>query len=88
MRLIARRRHEVVDQQPLGPEDDPYAAYLIWKAERDAAAAPLVTDDGAEADGAVSAASAAASIESAEPARGSWFRRITALGHVNAARDR
>ncbi|WP_430645592.1 hypothetical protein [Agromyces sp. GXS1127] len=87
MRLIARRRHEFVDQQPLDPEDDPYAAYLIWKAEREAAAAALVTDDG-EAEGAVSAASAAAAIESTQPERGSWFRRITALGHVNAARDR
>ncbi|MEV1130214.1 hypothetical protein [Agromyces sp. NPDC049794] len=27
-------------QQPLGPEDDPYLAYLIWREERDAAAAP------------------------------------------------
>ena len=31
----------MTDQQhPLGPEDDPYLAYLIWRGERDAAAAP------------------------------------------------
>jgi hypothetical protein len=31
----------MTDQQhPLGPEDDPYVAYLIWREERDAAAAP------------------------------------------------
>ncbi|GAA1061033.1 hypothetical protein [Agromyces bracchium] len=87
MRLIARRRHEVVDQQPLDPEDDPYAAYLIWKAEREAESGEPDTElDGA--DGAVSAAASAAAIESTEPARGSWFRRISALGHVNAARGR
>lgn len=48
------------DQQPLGPEDDPYLAYLIWREARDAAQpAPE-----AEAEPA------------AAPARGSWMRRL------------
>ncbi|WP_400999293.1 hypothetical protein [Agromyces sp. GXQ0307] len=85
MRLIARRRHEIVDQQPLDPEDDPYAAYLIWKAEREAEAAALATSDDAD-DTAAAAGSDAR--DSEEPSRGSWIRRIAALGHVNASRDR
>ena len=42
--MSASRRWGTTDE--LGPDDDPYAAYLIWRAERDAAAAA----DGDEAD--------------------------------------
>lgn len=44
--MEARRHRTVHQQDELGPDDDPYAAYLIWRAERDAAAAA----DGDEAD--------------------------------------
>ncbi|MRX45300.1 hypothetical protein [Agromyces kandeliae] len=77
---MARRRHEFVDQQPLDPENDPYAAYLIWKAERDAEAA-AVADDGA-ADG------SDGDDDESEPPRGSWLRRLAARAHVNASRER
>jgi|GEM_PF-2588238 len=79
MRAIARRRHGVVDQQPLDPENDPYAAYLIWKAEREAEAAALTADD--TPDG------VADPTDEAEPARGSWLRRLAARAHVNASRS-
>jgi len=39
--MIRRRRH-VEAQQPLGPEDDPYLAYLAWREERDAGKAEQV----------------------------------------------
>ncbi|MGR0219496.1 hypothetical protein [Agromyces sp. ZXT2-6] len=34
--MVGRRRHQVEDQQPLGPDDDPYLAYLLWREEREA----------------------------------------------------
>lgn len=33
---MVRRRNQP-NQRPLGPEDDPYLAYLLWREERDAA---------------------------------------------------
>lgn len=43
---MQRRRSRMTDQrQPLGPEDDPYLAYLIWREQRDAAAAPPDDDE-------------------------------------------
>ncbi|WP_234659317.1 hypothetical protein [Agromyces marinus] len=85
---MTRRRHEVVEQEPRVPGDDPYADYLAWKAERDAEAAALAaTEGGADAgDGTVSADASGDSDDAA--VRGGWLRRITALGHVNAARGR
>jgi hypothetical protein len=35
---MVRRRNQPA-QRPLGPEDDPYLAYLLWRGERDAAQA-------------------------------------------------
>ncbi|MGR2751404.1 hypothetical protein [Agromyces arachidis] len=35
--MVGRRRHQVEEQQPLGPDDDPYLAYLLWREEREAA---------------------------------------------------
>lgn len=37
--VVGRKRHQVEDQRPLGPEDDPYLAYLQWREEREAEAA-------------------------------------------------
>ncbi|WP_438854916.1 hypothetical protein [Agromyces sp. M3QZ16-3] len=79
MRAIARRRHEFVDPEPLDPENDPYAAYLIWKAEREAEAAALDAAE-APADDDVQPAEP-------EPARGSWLQRLAARAHVNASRS-
>ena len=36
---MVRRRNRTPDQHPLGPEDDPYLAYLLWREERIAAQA-------------------------------------------------
>ncbi|MBM7505153.1 hypothetical protein ACFPER_14205 [Agromyces aurantiacus] len=66
----------MVDQPELGPDDDPYAAYLVWRAEREAAAAAAADLDGTDAAAAVDATAAA-------PARGSWVRRL-AVWHRNA----
>lgn len=44
--MIGRRRHQVEDQQPLGPEDDPYQAYLLWREEREAEAAAARAEAG------------------------------------------
>ncbi|GAA4370883.1 hypothetical protein [Agromyces bauzanensis] len=46
----------------LGPEDDPYLAYLIWREERDAAAR---SEQPSEDEQAI-----------AEPGRRSWVRRL------------
>ena len=45
------RRRKQPDQRPLGPEEDPYLAYLLWREERDTAQAepenaPLTPDTG------------------------------------------
>jgi hypothetical protein len=37
MPAMVRRRNQQPDQRPLGPEDDPYLAFLLWREERDAA---------------------------------------------------
>jgi hypothetical protein len=34
--VVGRRRHQVEDQRPLGPDDDPYVAYLMWRDQRQA----------------------------------------------------
>lgn len=34
---MVRRRNQPADPHPLGPEDDPYLAFLLWREERDAA---------------------------------------------------
>jgi hypothetical protein len=86
--MMTRRRHRVADEQPLGPEDDPYVAYLLWRAQRDAEAAAA---DGAPAD---EAAPSDERANDAAPARSgvrSWLGRLSARRHVNAAggeRDR
>jgi hypothetical protein len=36
---MVRRRNRPPDLHPLGPEDDPYLAYLLWREERDGAQA-------------------------------------------------
>jgi hypothetical protein len=59
-RVAIRRRNRNPDQQPLGPEDDPYLAYLIWREEQDAA---QVTSE-------------AAPDPILEPARRWWVRRL------------
>lgn len=41
---MARRRRHLEEQQALGPEDDPYLAYLLWREERDAAETAPVDD--------------------------------------------
>lgn len=62
--VTTRRRTRTPDQQPLGPDDDPYLAYLIWREARDAAAPEAEAEAEAEAD------------PVAVPARGSWMRRL------------
>ena len=72
---MAVRRHRTVNQpEQLGPDDDPYVAYLLWRAEREAAAAAEAPDD-------------ATAEPTGEPASGrsSWVRRL-AVWHRNAAR--
>ncbi|HKH08596.1 MAG TPA: hypothetical protein VKA62_06555 [Agromyces sp.] len=61
---MARKRRHVEEQVPLGPDDDPYLAYLIWREQRDAAQA-----DGEPGDDSALAAAA-------EPTRRSWIRRL------------
>jgi hypothetical protein len=75
------RRHRTVHQpQELGPEDDPYAAYLLWRAERDAAAAAEAGD--AEGAGDLAAAgdqpiAATAAVSARAPVGfSSWLRRL------------
>ena len=75
---MIRRRRQVEEQQPLGPEDDPYLAYLAWRAERDAKSAEQaelaeVPELGSASDR--TAASDHAAV--AGPARPSWLRRLT-----------
>jgi hypothetical protein len=69
---MMRRRRQVEDQQPLGPEDDPYLAYLAWREERDAKAVDEDELD-PEHDHARAADHASAGV-SAHP---SWLRRFT-----------
>jgi hypothetical protein len=84
MRGITRKRYEVDEQPPLGPEDDPYVAYLIWRAERDAAAAAARGEGTADADENGPEAHAGAHVslagtdrtEQPRPVRGSWLRRL------------
>lgn len=79
--VMTRRRHRVVDEQPLGPEDDPYLAYLIWRDQRDAEAAAA---DGAPAADEPQADEGA---DESTPARSgvrSWLGRLSARRHVNA----
>ncbi|MFD4420918.1 hypothetical protein ACFWN7_05380 [Agromyces sp. NPDC058484] len=60
-----------MDQQPLGPEDDPYLAYLIWREEREAAAqAEAPAEDDA----------------TPEPGRRSWIRKL-AIWHRGGGGD-
>ncbi|WP_136708007.1 hypothetical protein [Agromyces sp. H66] len=60
---MQRRRTRLPNQQPaLGPEDDPYLAYLIWREERDAAERAAQATGDAEVI--------------AEPTRRSWTRRL------------
>lgn len=79
--MVGRRRHQVEDQQPLSPEDDPYLAYLLWREEREAEAAAA---DGASPDGTALDPPA----ETDGPVRAglrSWFGRLSARRHVNSA---
>ena len=75
------RRHRTVHQpQALGPDDDPYVAYLLWRAERDAAAAAAAgdsdsADDVAEAGDRPISATAAVSAR-APVGFSSWLRRL------------
>lgn len=61
---MQRRRTRTPDHQQhaLGPEDDPYLAYLIWREQRDAAerAEPPAQEEPAIA----------------QPSRRSWVRRL------------
>ena len=41
---MARRRRQLEEHHALGPEDDPYLAYLLWREQRDAAVAAPVDD--------------------------------------------
>ncbi|WP_448005123.1 hypothetical protein [Agromyces bauzanensis] len=60
---MQRRRTRATDQQhELGPEDDPYLAYLIWREQRDAAERAEQPSEDLPAI--------------AEPARRSWVRRL------------
>lgn len=70
---MARRRQRMAEAPPqLGPEDDPYVAYLLWRAERDAEAAANAPDSADPAPGPVLPAT-----------RSSWVRRL-AVWHRNA----
>lgn len=57
---MARKRRHVEEQLPLGPDDDPYLAYLIWREHRDAEQ-PGPADDPTPGE---------------RPARRSWTRRL------------
>ena len=87
--VMTRRRHRVTDERPLGPEDDPYLAYLIWREQRDAEAG-LADGDPAAADG----SGADAEVDATAPGRSglrSLFGRLSARRHVNSGgveRDR
>ncbi|GAA2027403.1 hypothetical protein GCM10009819_08550 [Agromyces tropicus] len=78
MQATARRRHHQQDDRPpLGPEDDPYQAYLIWREERDAAARAEAPEGDAD--------------EAAEPVaddpgtpRRSWLRRLASGGRAGS----
>ncbi|WP_353828818.1 hypothetical protein [Agromyces sp. SYSU T0242] len=74
---MARRRRHDAEPPALSPEDDPYAAYLIWREEREAAARAAAGED-------------EVSPAPAEPdpvPRGGWLRRL-ATSHRNAAPGR
>jgi hypothetical protein len=72
---MARRRQRTAEAPPqLGPEDDPYVAYLLWRAERDAAEAADAPETEVPERGPVLPAT-----------RSSWVRRL-AVWHRNAGR--
>jgi hypothetical protein len=78
---MLRRRQRTVDPLPqLGPEDDPYVAYLLWRAERDAAEA-------AEASEAGDADDSATSDSQDDPSSGGprWVSKL-AIWHRNSGR--
>ena len=88
--MMTRRRHRVADEQPLGPEDDPYLAYLIWREQRNAEAVAAAAD-GAPAAEAAQSDERADDAAPARPGVRSWLGRLSARRHVNAAggeRDR
>lgn len=71
---MARRRQRTAEAPPqLGPEDDPYVAYLLWRAERDAAEAADAPESADPTPG------------DDQPASRSWVRRL-AVWHRNADR--
>lgn len=79
--MIGRRRHQVEDQQPLGPDDDPYVAYLMWRDQREAEAAAARAEAG-EPD------PEPEEPESLLPGRGGLrglMGRLSARRHVNRA---
>ncbi|WP_157674931.1 hypothetical protein [Agromyces flavus] len=66
-------------QHELGPDDDPYVAYLLWRAERDAAAAEAGDDrdDGSPADAGDRPVAASAAVSARAPVGfSSWLRRL------------
>lgn len=76
--MVGRKRHQVEDQQPLGPDDDPYLAYLLWREQRDAEAAAAARDGEPDEPETVGARPAGLR---------SLIGRLTARRHVNRADD-
>ena len=77
---MLRRRQRTVEPLPqLGPEDDPYVAYLLWRDERDAAEAAAAA---AAPDAADPMSPGAGDPSSGGP---SWVRKL-AVWHRNSGR--
>jgi hypothetical protein len=69
---MARKRRRFEEQLPLGPDDDPYLAYLIWREQRDAEqpeAADLAAPE-------------------AQPARRTWTRKLALWRRDDTGRAR
>jgi hypothetical protein len=77
--VVGRRRHQVEDQRPLGPDDDPYVAYLMWRDQREAEEAAARAEAG-EPD---PEPEQAESVLAGRTGLRSLFGRISARRHVN-----